>query len=62
VTRALRAGTADALCERVVDRVLRAGRDEVVAVEVVSERHDLDRFAPDEPLDRRRHVRCDVPR
>jgi hypothetical protein len=62
VTGALRRGEAESLCDRVVARAVRAGRSDLSAIEVVSERHDLDRFAPDEPLERRRHVRCGVPR
>jgi hypothetical protein len=62
VSLALDAGMAESLCDRVAGRVAHAGRDDLSAIEVVSERHDLDRFAPDEPLARRRHARCEVPR
>ena len=53
VSRALAAGREASLCAEVVARVVAAGRTDVDSVEVVSEHHDLDRFAPDEPLSRR---------
>lgn len=62
VSRALTAGTAETLCHRVAARVADSGRDEVQVVEVVSERHDLDRYEPDRPRERRSHLRCAVPR
>lgn len=61
VTQALGAGTPARLCARAADRVAAGGRAGIVALEVVSELHDLDRFDPDEPLERRVHARCEVP-
>ena len=62
VTRALQDGDAATLCARVAGRVADRQVDGVAAVEIVSERHDLDRFTPDEPLERLVHVSCRVPR
>lgn len=62
VSRALAAGREESLCDEVAARVVDAGRTDVRVVEVVSEHHDLDRFAPDEPLSRRPRARCEVPR
>jgi hypothetical protein len=56
VSRALNAGLTESLCHRVAAEV----ESPVVRVEVVSERHDLDRFTPDEPLERRIHDDCPV--
>lgn len=60
VSRARRDGAGDELCARVAERLVAARFDGVEAVEVVSERQDLDRYEPDEPLDRRIHARCPV--
>jgi hypothetical protein len=45
----------------VADRVAESSRTDVVEVQVVSERQDLDRFEPDEPIERRVRARCPVP-
>jgi hypothetical protein len=58
VSRALNAGLSESLCRRVAAEV----GPPVVRLEVVSERHDLDRFTPDEPLERRIHDDCPVAR
>ena len=60
VTRAIAADAASTLCTHVAERVREGGADDVVTVQVVSERHDLDRFTPDEPLERVVHVACEA--
>lgn len=59
VRNAIDDGGADALCHEIAGRV----DDEIVGVQVVEERHDLDRFpAGDRSLIRRRvHATCERP-
>ncbi len=66
VTDAIRSGTADLLCTDIARRVVErqaAPTDQVVAVEVVTERFDAVRWYDGDrsPLERRVHARCDLP-
>jgi hypothetical protein len=59
VRRAVRSGEADALCREIAARV----GDDVAAVAVVEERHDLERYAARAPSLLRRlvHATCEPP-
>jgi hypothetical protein len=52
VDEAIRSGGAGALCREIAGRV----GDDIAAVEVVEERHDLERYAAGDPSLVRRHV------
>src|SRR5688572_30233846 len=58
VRTAIRTGDADALCREIAARV----GDEVLLVEVVEERHDLERYAAGDRslLGRRTHATCEA--
>jgi hypothetical protein len=58
VRTAIQNGDADALCREIASRL----RDEVVEVEIVEERHDLDRYAAGDPslMRRRVHATCET--
>ncbi|MEL7207059.1 MAG: hypothetical protein AAGK32_02310 [Actinomycetota bacterium] len=60
VTRAIRSGATADLCEEIAARVQADGGDGIATVEVVGELHDLDRFEPDEPIERRVLAECGV--
>lgn len=61
---AIAAGTTDQLCQEIARRVASVGPDSAVTVEVVTERFDAVRWydGDREPLDRRVHSDCPVPR
>lgn len=64
VSRSIAAGDTSALCGEVAARVARSGRDELVAVEVVTEQLDVVAWwhGDREPRARTVHARCDVER
>jgi hypothetical protein len=58
VRTAIRTGRADALCREIAGRVDRG----ITEVQVVEERHDLERYAAGDPslVDRRVHAACEA--
>ena len=62
---AIRAGAADDLCTEIAGRVADSGDEDPVEVLVVTERFDVIaalRAADTEPIERKVHGRCEVPR